>query len=365
MTTATKTATKAASGILVVILALVGGFFLFRGSIAIFIMERVIASNMTASDAIDSLDDGLHIALCGAGSPLPDDKRSGPCVAVIAGKQMFIIDAGTNGARNLTRMRWTPGRIDALLLTHFHSDHIDGLGEMALLRWINAGHKTPLPVLGPKGVELIVEGLNLAYRADVGYRAGHHGIDIAPPSGAGMIARTFPLPPPRQMLTIWNKEGVKISVFRVAHDPIEPAVGYKFEYKNRSVVISGDTKEIPEMETFAQNVDLLVHEALSRKLVKIITRAAQKAGNKRLAKITTDILDYHTTPVEAAQIAQKANVGHLLYYHIVPPLPLSGLEDVFLRGTDDAFDGDITLGRDGTLISLPADSKDIIVDDLL
>ena len=342
-----------------------GGFYLFRGQIALFLMERVVANNMSSGDAISQLEDGLHVALCGAGSPLPDVNRSGPCVAVVAGKQMFIIDAGTNGARNLTRMRWTPGNIDAVLLTHFHSDHIDGLGELALLRWINAGHKTPLPVFGPQGTELIVEGLNLAYRADVGYRTAHHGANIAPPSGAGMMAKTFRVPPFQQLRTIWDKDDVKISAFRVAHDPIDPAVGYKIDYKNRSLVISGDTKKIAAMAVIAKNADLLVHEALSTELVSIITRAAQEAGNHRLAKITIDILDYHTSPVEAAQIAQKAKVKHLLYYHIVPPLPLAGLKDIFLRGTSTAFDGNITLGQDGTLISLPAGNDSIIVDELL
>ncbi len=347
-----------------VVLALVGGFFLLRGQIALFVMERALQNNM-ATNAIKDLEDGLHVALCGAGGPLPDPVRSGPCVAVVAGQQMFVFDAGTDGGRNLARMRWTPGHINAVLLTHFHSDHIDGLGEMALLRWINAGHKTPLPVLGPKGVELIVEGFNLAYRQDSGYRTAHHGADVAPPSGAGMTPQTFPTPPPGQTRLIWNKDGVKISVFSVAHDPVSPAVGYKIDYKSRAIVISGDTKKLPALEKIAKNADLLIHEVLSVELVELVTQAARQANNQSLAKITVDILDYHTTPLEAAQIAQKAKVAHLLYYHIVPPLPLSGLEDVFLRGTDDAFDGGITLGRDGTFISLPANTKDIIIDDLL
>ena len=74
---------------------------------------------------------------------------SGPCVAVRAGKLHLVIDAGSGGARNLTRMRFPMGEIDALLLTHFHSDHIDGMGELAMLRWVNAANTTQLPVLGP------------------------------------------------------------------------------------------------------------------------------------------------------------------------------------------------------------------------
>ena len=80
--------------------------------------------------------------------------------------------------------------------------------------------------------------------------------------------------------------------------------------------------------------------------------AAAAAGRANLAKITADIPDYHTSPVEAAEVAQAAGARHLLFYHVVPPLPLPGLEQVFLDGVSDVYDGGVTLGRDGTLISL-------------
>ena len=89
---------------------------------------------------IDDLEDGLHVSLCGAGGPMPAPKASGPCVVIIAGAKQFVIDAGTNGARNLARMGYPLGKIDAVFLTHFHSDHIDGLGEMATLRWVSAAN---------------------------------------------------------------------------------------------------------------------------------------------------------------------------------------------------------------------------------
>src|SRR5690606_14392907 len=120
-----------------------------RADIAMRIMARGAESAMT-SDVTAAFDDGLHVALCGAGGPLPDPKRSGPCVAVVAGKQLFVVDAGTNGLRNLLRMRYPPGNIEAVLLTHFHSDHIDGLGEMATIRWVNGANTQPLPVIGPQ-----------------------------------------------------------------------------------------------------------------------------------------------------------------------------------------------------------------------
>ena len=74
-----------------------------RAAIALRVMARGAEAAMT-SDTTAGFEDGLHLALCGAGGPLPDPKRSGPCVAVVAGKQLFVVDAGTNGLRNLLRI---------------------------------------------------------------------------------------------------------------------------------------------------------------------------------------------------------------------------------------------------------------------
>jgi ribonuclease Z len=79
-----------------------------------------------------------------------------------------------------------------------------------------------------------------------------------------------------------------------------------------------------------------------------------------MAKVTHDILDYHASPVEAAETAKAANVGHLLYYHIVPPIVFPGQEALFLNGADKIFE-DYTVGQDGTAFSLPAGSDEIIL----
>jgi ribonuclease Z len=344
-----------------VLLVVAGVTYQLRATIAMRLMAGA-AERALAADPIAALPDGLTVALCGAGGPMPDPKRSGPCVAVIAGRHLFEVDAGDVAGRNMTRLGYAPGRIEALFLTHFHSDHIDGLGELTMLRWVGGAHREPLPVIGPTGVEDVVAGFNAAYRLDAGYRTSHHGPDVAPPGGEGGSARSFVAPAPGAGLVVWSADGVTVTAFSVHHDPVVPAVGYKFEYGGRSVVISGDTSKSANVEQFATNADLLVHEALSPKLVGILNEAAARAGRANIAKITVDILDYHTTPVEAAQTAMAANAGHLLLYHVVPPLVAPGSEAAFLNGVAAAYDGDVTLGRDGTQITLPRDSNEIIVE---
>lgn len=346
--------------VLLGIVLVAAALWALRGPIALRVMERALARNLSA-DPLAALPDGLHVLLCGAGGPLPDPVRSGPCTALIAGRTLVVVDAGTGGARNLQRLGFAPGLVDALFVTHFHSDHIDGLGEMAMLRWTGGGHETPLPVYGPAGVEEVVDGFGRAYRQDASYRVAHHGAATVRPSGAGMTALPFAPPAPGEAPVVFEADGLRVIAFAVEHEPIRPAVGYRFEYRGRTVVVSGDTKKSAYVEAQARGVDLLVHEALAAQLVKRLNAAATSAGRANIAKIANDILDYHTTPVEAAEVAQAAGAKHLLFTHVVPPLPVPGLDVVFLEGVADAFAGGVTLGRDGTLISLPSGSDAVEV----
>lgn len=255
---------------------------------------------------------------------MPAPKASGPCVVVVAGKQLFMVDAGTDGTRNLARMGFQPGTLQAVLLTHFHSDHLDGLGEIGTIRWAGGDNTSPLPVYGARGVNKVVKGFNLAYSQDFTYRHEHHGDTVAPLSGAGLKAMPFDKPAMGELTTVIADGELKVEALAVDHSPVEPAVGYRFSYKGRSVLITGDTVKLANIEKFATGVDILVHEALSPGLVNMMHDAAEKNGNQIIAKITHDILDYHASPVEVAETARDAGVGHLLYYHIVPPLMFPG-----------------------------------------
>jgi len=93
-----------------------------------------------------------------------DPKRSGPCIGVLAGKTAFVFDAGTNGSQNLGPMGFPLGGAEEIFLTHLHSDHLDGLGQMLLGTWINSGRTAPTPVSGPIGTAQVVEGFNMAYQ---------------------------------------------------------------------------------------------------------------------------------------------------------------------------------------------------------
>ncbi|MEE8166647.1 MAG: MBL fold metallo-hydrolase [Myxococcota bacterium] len=333
---------------------------MFQGSIAMRVMRSAIERNI-AADSLESFPDGLHVVLCGAGGMLPDPTRAAACLAIIAGERIYLVDAGSSAARSLAAQGIQPVRIEAVFLTHFHSDHIDGLGELSVLRWAGGSSTTPLPVYAAEGIAQITAGLNQVYRLDAVYRTSHHGPEVMPPSGSGLAPRSFSEPAPGSSTIVFDEGGLRVSAFRVDHSPVKPAVGYRFDYKGRSLVVSGDTSKSANLERFATGVDLLIHEALSPTLMKLIGEVAEKAGNHSMEQIAGDVLTYHASPVEAAETAQSVGAKHLLYYHIVPPLPIPGLASVFLEGVSDAYGGRVTLGRDGTTISLPSGSDLVLV----
>jgi ribonuclease Z len=314
-------------------------------------------------DATADLPDGLHVGLCGTGSPLPNRDRAGACTLVIAGKRMFVVDAGEGGARNIALMGIPNARVERLFLTHFHSDHIDGLGPMLLLRWTGAAATSPLPVHGPPGVDRVIAGFNAAYTLDNGYRTAHHGEKIAPPTGAGATAMPFALD--GESAVVLDEGGVKVTAFVVDHTPVAPAVGYRFDYQGRSVAITGDTAKAASIARAAKGVDLLVHEALQPALVGKMTRGLKARGLANTAQITQDILDYHASPEDAADIAKAAGVRELVLSHIVPPVPSRFFYPALLGGAPRRFGGPITVGEDGMLFVMPAGSRAIERRDLM
>jgi ribonuclease Z len=348
----------------VLLLVVLGAAFVFQRQIGMAITKQV-AERAFQNQLMAGLPDGLHAGLCGSGSPLPDPTRAGPCVFVIAGKHVYVVDTGEGSPRKMALMGLSPGFIDAILLTHFHSDHIGGLGEMMLQRWGGASHKDPVPVYGPQGVESVVLGFNDAYALDKKYRVAHHGEATMPPSGAGGVARPFTIDGPDWSQVVLDQDGLVVTAFAVNHTPVFPAVGYRFDYHGRSVVISGDTAPSANLAKVARGADVLFHEGLQTAMVSVLHDAAVRHGRAGLAKITADIPSYHTTPEDAARIAQQAGVRELMFYHTIPPLPLAYVNATFLGDAPKIFTGPIVVGKDGMLVSLAPGGTSIAMRELL
>jgi ribonuclease Z len=327
------------------------------------VLERVIA-RAVAEGRAELRDDALSAVLCGSAGPLPHATRAGPCVAVSAGGRLFVVDVGRGSANRAALVGLDLARVEGVLLTHFHSDHIQELGEWDLQTWV-AGRPAPLRVFGPPGVEDVVAGFEQAYALDAGYRTTHHGAALLPPDVGRMQARTVAGPAEGEgPQVVLDEGGLRVTAFAVDHDPARPAYGYRFDWRGRSVVVSGDTAHDPSVAHAAHDADVLFHEAQADHMVARIGAAAEAAGRDRVAKIMSDIPDYHTTPTEAAHVANAAGVKLLVLYHLTPPPPVSLAERIYVRGVSAERQGDWRLGEDGLLVTLPAGSDAVEVGEL-
>lgn len=309
--------------------------------------------------------DALKVTLCGTSGPLPIRDRAKACVAIQAGGSLYFVDMGPEATENLLTWRMPLATARAVFITHLHSDHIGDLGEFNMQSWV-AGRPAPLAIVGPPGVEKLASGFNQAYEIDHGFRHAHHDHDdLKLPIDAGVLkALVITLPKAKDdatpvTKTAWSENGLTVTAIVVHHAPVEPAYAYRFDYKGRSVVISGDTIKWPALAAASKGADVLIHEAQNADMTKMMSAGLKAQGNPRVSSIMADTLTYHTTPVEAAEIAKLAGVKALVFSHLTQAgLPFYTPE-TFTKGVDAVGGPDWRLAKDGMTIDLPVGSIEI------
>jgi ribonuclease Z len=319
------------------------------GIIGLLIFSTVSEAQLPSSSSIDF--DGLKITLCGTSSPLPAPGRAQACVAVETPEHLYLIDAGSGSAATANLAGIPTAKLRAILLTHFHSDHISDIGDFNLNSWV-AGRSAPLQIIGPIGVDRIVEGLNITYELDRGYRVAHHGEELLSPQLGVLQSRTI------GEGVIVEEDGLRITAFEVSHPPIEPAFGYRLDYANRSVVISGDSLVTPKIIETSDGADLVLHDAMALQLVQAAENALRSAGITRVATVLHDIQDYHATTSDLQRLVDEADIGQLALYHLVPAPRNPMAVAAFSRGIPESA----IITEDGMVISLPANSEAINID---
>ncbi|MGF1667243.1 MAG: MBL fold metallo-hydrolase [Acidimicrobiia bacterium] len=357
---------RAVVSLAVAVAVLIAGGVWFMYNLPDSLVAAVIERTVSSAQRSDTFEqDGLYVITTGTGAPLPDAERVGPQTVVVAGDQVLVFDSGPGSTRQLELIMPDVSSVDALFFTHYHSDHIGDTGELLLKRWGTSGRPDPLPIYGPPGVEEVVAGFESAYQLDKVYRVDHHGEDAMPSSGFGGEAIEFDL---GSDLTssdvVYEHDGVEVIAFNVDHFPVFPAVGYRVNYHDRSVVITGDTIYTDSLIDHSMGADVLVSEALNHEMSDMVADAGRELDNN-VTTVAEDIQDYHITPEEAAVVAREAEIPFLLITHVLPPVPTSLLVNPFLRDARAVYDGDIRMANDGTMVFLPVDSDDHSVSELL
>jgi len=318
------------------------------------LIDRQITRNFQRVDQTLLTSPDLTVVLCGTGGPLADAQRAGACTAIVAAGKVLLVDVGPGSWETLDLANVPTGALAAVFLTHFHSDHIGDLGEAATQSWI-AGRSQPLDVFGPPGTTRLAAGFEAAYAADADARTLHHGDAALPRAAAALHGHDVALPDgPTASAVAYDADGLRVTMFRVDHDPVRPAVGYRIDYKGRAVVVSGDTRKSASVVAHAKGADMLFHEAIARDLFGRAATVADGLGRTRIAKLARDATEYHTTPIEAGEVARDAGVRTLVFTHMVPGPPNWLLERRFTAGVRDVFGGEVVAGRDGMRFTLAA-----------
>lgn len=287
-----------------------------------------------AQEAAKTEDTALVVTLLGTGTPLNDPKRFGFANLVQAGGLNLLIDAGRGASIRLGQLKVPLGKIDGVFITHFHSDHINGLGDIYSTGYIPlptlGGRKGPLDVYGPKGTKRLVEGMRSAYVLDA---------EIRMADGEVKESTTHMVGHEHEEGQIFEKNGVRVTMFKVFHgENIEPSVGYRVDYGNKSVAFSSDTKYYENVVKYGKGVDLLVHEAGAA--------PAEIMGNP----VVQTILNHHTSPEDAGRVFSEANPKVAAYSHLVRLFGPKGqvTMDEIVDRTRSTYSGPLVVGEDLT-----------------
>jgi len=273
----------------------------------------------------------IKVTLLGTGSPVPVMERFGPSILVEAGEQKFLFDAGRGALQRLTQCKVKYKDIHGVFFTHLHSDHVVGFPDLWLTGWLTGQRVAPLLVWGPVGTKKMTGNLEEAFEFDIKARISDN---TGSSNGVAIKAEDI------KEGVIFERNGVKITAFDVDHGRVKPALGYRIDYAGRSVVLSGDTRRSENLIRYSKGVDLLIHEVVSPEVLARLNFPAE---------LSKTIIDYHTTPEQAAEIFSVVKPRMAVFSHIIQP---AATEKDILPLVRKTYAGAVELGEDLMVIDV-------------
>lgn len=284
-----------------------------------------------------------RLVLLGVGTPNPDPDRSGPATAIVVNGSAYLVDFGPGIVRRAVEARLDKGvaeldpvNIRTVFLTHLHSDHTAGYPDLILTPW-TMGRTAPLEVYGPSGLKKMTRNILNAYQEDIAIR--RDGMEKASANGIKVNVHEI------KAGVVFKDKNITVTAFPTKHGEWQTSFGYRFDTKDKSIVISGDTTPTEETVKACSGCDILLHEATTEKYLNNPMRP-----NAQGYDIKAYTARYHTTTTQLVELAARAKPGLLLLYHNTITLrpaqkPLASTPDDLLNEMR-AYKGKIAVGRD-------------------
>jgi len=272
----------------------------------------------------------MELTLLGTGCPVVSTERYGPAQLIRHGETAVLVDCGSGVTQRLLAARCKGAEIDALLLTHLHSDHIVDLFQLVISSW-HQGRGRSQRVFGPPGTKTYVDGLMALWRPELEQRIAHE----KRPSTVALELEVTEIAG-GQSLEIG---GLVVRVVEVEHKPVRHAFGFVFQDaggQGPRIALSGDARRCEALIAAARGAELLVHEVFVHRELPVVPGV-------RSTETVANVAGYHTLSSEVGKIAAEAEVGCLMLTHFVPP---AADRAALLAEVAADFPGPVILGED-------------------
>jgi len=270
----------------------------------------------------------MKLTILGSGCPSVDLDRYGPSALIDCGEgARILIDCGSGVSQRLLEHGIQGNQIDALLITHLHSDHIVDLFQLIISSW-HQGRSRPQKIFGPPGTKNYVEQLMNLWRSEIKQRIVHE----QRPSTKALEVEITEI----ENGTLINFRKLNVRSVEVLHQPVKKAFGFIFENTHEKAVISGDTKYCPALIEAAKGADILLHEVFIHNEMPVV-------DGIRTAQTIKNVASYHTLDSEVGKVATKAKVGCLMLTHFAPP---KFDRKKLLNTVSQDFKGHVLIGED-------------------
>jgi len=271
----------------------------------------------------------MQITLLGTGCPTASTERYGPAQLITHQDTRILVDCGSGVTQRLVGAGSAGRDVDALFLTHLHTDHIIDLYQLIISSW-HQGRARPWDIYGPSGTRTYVKGLMALWAPERAQRIAHE----KRPSTTGLEVNVTEL----SGGDVTMIGALSINAFEVDHRPVRHAFGFKLEpvEGGPTIVLSGDTRPCDALRDAAKGADILVNEVFIHQNLPVIEGV-------RTAESVENVASYHTLSSDVGKLAADANVKVLVLTHFVPP---DADRQSLLDEVSGDFTGPVILGED-------------------